>query len=124
MDISPEKSPAVCCTISPASSGALSGKPLLGSERLSPKRLNKVDFDVIVDHEVENLKSQDKDKENGSCVMKRLQMMLTIDEDDFRTVQSLKRKFLWSIQIQATKNTITAKTLEITVDRQLQFSRS
>ena len=66
MDISPERSPAVCCTIWPASSGALSGKPLLGSERLSPKRLNKVDFDVIVDHEVENLKSQDKDNENDN----------------------------------------------------------
>ena len=66
LDISPEKSPAVCCTISPASSGALSGKPLLGSERLSPKRLNKVDFDVIVDHEVENLKSQDNDNENDN----------------------------------------------------------
>ena len=46
-------------------------------------------------------------------VIKSLQMMLmTIDDDDFRTVQSLKRRFLWSIQIQATINRITAKNIK------------
>ena len=56
---------------------------------------------------------QDKDlKRMMVMVMKSLQMMLTIDDDDFRTVQSLKRRFLWSIQIQATINRITAKSIK------------